>query len=268
MVGSYGIFAMFPKLWWGEKMPYGYIQPRGILDGVMAFEIEIKSLLGSKESADALHEQLARLPGFRKLGSNSQLNHYLEGGSSSALLVAMNGRFSEEKQKRLETMLSRAKNLSIRSREYKSGEAPKKVTLIIKTTIDDTTSANGTAREEFEEEPSRFNLGQRLNLDDLDEILLGAGFTYQAKWSRERKEYKVNDITIAIDKNAGYGYLAEFEKIISDASRADATKGRLRSFMRKLGVEELDHARLERMFAHYNAHWPEYYGTDKVFTVL
>jgi hypothetical protein len=37
--------------------------------------------------------------------------------------------------------------------------------------------------------------------------------------------------------------------------------------MAKLGVEELPQDRLERMFAHYNAHWPEYYGTEKVFVI-
>jgi hypothetical protein len=37
--------------------------------------------------------------------------------------------------------------------------------------------------------------------------------------------------------------------------------------MAELGIEELDAARLERMFAYYNAHWPEYYGTEKVFDI-
>jgi hypothetical protein len=37
--------------------------------------------------------------------------------------------------------------------------------------------------------------------------------------------------------------------------------------MKELGVKELDQKRLERMFAFYNTHWPEYYGTDKIFTI-
>jgi hypothetical protein len=37
--------------------------------------------------------------------------------------------------------------------------------------------------------------------------------------------------------------------------------------MKSVGAEELNQDRLARMFAFYNAHWPEYYGTEKVFTV-
>ena len=40
-----------------------------------------------------------------------------------------------------------------------------------------------------------------------------------------------------------------------------------RDVMEKLGAEELAQERLERMFTFYNAHWPEYYGTDNVFTI-
>jgi hypothetical protein len=37
--------------------------------------------------------------------------------------------------------------------------------------------------------------------------------------------------------------------------------------MAELGVEELLQDRLERMFAHYNEHWQEYYGTDRTFII-
>jgi hypothetical protein len=37
--------------------------------------------------------------------------------------------------------------------------------------------------------------------------------------------------------------------------------------MKQVGVVELGQARLERMFAHYNTHWPEYYGTENIFTI-
>ena len=46
-----------------------------------------------------------------------------------------------------------------------------------------------------------------------------------------------------------------------------SVKKELEQFMGKLGLSELSQERLERMFAHYNAHWPEYYGTDKIFTI-
>ena len=91
--------------------------------------------------------------------------------------------------------------------------------------------------------------------------------SYQAKWSRERQEYKFLDMTVVIDKNAGYGYLAEFEIIERDALKIEATKAKLVHTMKELGVQELDQARLERMFEFYNEHWLEYYGTDKIFVV-
>ncbi len=74
-------------------------------------------------------------------------------------------------------------------------------------------------------------------------------------------------MNISIDKNAGYGYLAEFEKITTDESKLDAIKQELLAFMETVGASELKQDRLERMFAHYNAHWPEYYGTEKTFII-
>jgi len=74
-------------------------------------------------------------------------------------------------------------------------------------------------------------------------------------------------MTLCIDKNAGYGYLAEFEKVVQSAEVAEKTRDELRSVMSQLGVEELSQERLERMFAYYNVHWSEYYGTNKVFTI-
>ena len=74
-------------------------------------------------------------------------------------------------------------------------------------------------------------------------------------------------MNVTIDRNAGYGYLAEFESIQTDPSRADATKAELRALMRSVGCEELDQKRLARMFSYYNIHWPEYYGTEKVFNI-
>ena len=44
-------------------------------------------------------------------------------------------------------------------------------------------------------------------------------FTYQSKWSRERTEYQFSGVNVTIDRNAGYGYLAEFESIENDPSQ-------------------------------------------------
>ena len=72
---------------------------------------------------------------------------------------------------------------------------------------------------------------------------------------------------MCLDRNAGYGYVAEFEKMVDE--EADVMKARdgVRALMAELGAEELSQDRLERMFAHYNANWQDYYGTDKIFTI-
>jgi len=132
---------------------------------------------------------------------------------------------------------------------------------VVKASLDDTSSSNGTARIEFEEEVAN------LALQELDQIMLDHGFPYQSKWSRDRQEYKYKDYNVCIDKNAGYGYVAEFEKIISDKEQAEATKKAIRNELELLGIEELNQERLERMFTHYNKNWPEYYGTEKTFTI-
>jgi hypothetical protein len=37
--------------------------------------------------------------------------------------------------------------------------------------------------------------------------------------------------------------------------------------MTELDVVELEQDRLARMFSFYNANWPDYYGTEKVFII-
>ena len=59
----------------------------------------------------------------------------------------------------------------------------------------------------------------------------------------------------------------QFERVVDDSSKVESARSELKAFMEKLGVEELPQERLERMFAFYNAHWPEYYGTDKIFVI-
>ncbi|HCJ45511.1 MAG: hypothetical protein AUK58_03165 [Candidatus Moranbacteria bacterium CG2_30_41_165] len=222
------------------------------------YEIEIKSLLGSKDSAEALLEKMHTLdPETKCIGESSQLNHYFIVGDTGKIFVNIVPSIAEEKIASFKKILYEGKNISVRTR--KSNDT---VLFVIKASIDDTTSSNGTARLEFETETPD------LSLDELDNLLLDAGSTYQAKWSRDRKEYAFQGITVCIDKNAGYGYLAEFEKLVTDGAEAEAVKTDLREMMQTLGASELDQERLARMFAHYNEHWSEYYGTDKTFTIL
>ncbi len=224
---------------------------------MQTYEVEIKALLGAEERAEALREQMKRLdPETKLLDRNRQLNHYFTGGSLEALAESL--RFeclSDDKCQELGLLAKQAKDFSVRTRE-KEG----KTFLVVKAAVDDTTSSNGISRIEFEEE-------SKLPLGALDAVVLGSGFNYQAKWSRQREEYSCRGVVVCLDKNAGYGWLAEFEKMVDDKEKVDAARHEIRALMRELGVDELPQERLERMFAFYNAHWQEYYGTDKTFTV-
>lgn len=226
---------------------------------MQTFEVEIKVLLGEYEVAQKLKEQLKKQdPALLLLSTQKQLNHYFNGTpNNSKLIESISPLLAKEQQEEFKKVLTTAKNISFRTRESNG-----KILVVMKASIDDTTSANGTARIEFEDEV------KNLSLPELDTILLNSELNYEAKWSREREEYQYKDMHVCIDKNAGYGYLAEFEKMESDQIRALEVKEEIRKELANLGFEELSQDRLGRMFDFYNTHWQDYYGTNKVFTIL
>ncbi len=221
------------------------------------YEVEIKSLLGSKESADRLKNELTKVyPDTKLVGQGKQLNHYFNTpADTSKLIQNMEALVPADKKISFQLILKEGKKISLRTRD-----ADGTVILVMKASVGDDTSSNGVKRIEFE---SKVNM----TLGELDTILLDSGATYQAKWSREREEYTSGDLHICLDKNAGYGYLAEFEKVTPDESALDTVKSDLLGIMAKLGVSELPQDRLERMFAHYNENWKNYYGTEKTFVI-
>lgn len=220
------------------------------------YEIEIKSLLGSKENAEKLKQAMqAADPQFKEMGSHKQLNHYFEGGNLKDLAAAVSEFLELEKKAALHDLAERAKDFSVRTR-WADGT----VILVVKASVDDTTSSNGTARIEWEAKVNK-------TIEELDQLVLQAGFKYQAKWSRERSEYQYKGANVSIDKNAGYGYLSEFEMVVGDQNQADQTKALLRQMMQELGLLELPQDRLARMFDFYNKNWEKYYGTENTFTI-
>ncbi len=222
------------------------------------FEIEIKSLLGSKDRADELKRRLVKLfPALKVLPAHKQLNHYFNAPADLGVFQkAVTSLLPEGAQQKLDDIIKGVKGgVSIRTRE-----ADGVVLVILKASIGDDSSANGVSRIEFEEPVS-------CTLAELDKKLLEAGLTYQAKWSREREHYDLGVIHVTVDKNAGYGYLAEFEKMIDDGGGAQYAKQELKALMAELNCAELAQDRLERMFKYYNEHWGEYYGTDRTFTI-
>lgn len=220
------------------------------------YEIEIKSLLGEQKHADSLREKMRALdPTCVCVHTNKQLNHYFIGGDVQKLSTQTAPLFTDEVQQKFETIITNGTSFSVRTRQKDDA-----VLLVVKASLGSDTSANGVSRLEFEEPVS-------ISLSELDALVLSAGFEYEAKWSREREEYAYKGITVCLDKNAGYGYLAEFEKVLSDTALVESARAELDERMAELEVSELPQDRLERMFAHYNAHWPEYYGTEKTFLI-
>lgn len=219
-------------------------------------EIEIKSLLGEKSKADEFREKLlAKYPDARVKPATKQLNHYFVDGDFGRLSDALSKYLTDAQKKDFAEIVQKGKSFSVRTRETDG-----KVMIVIKASLGQDTSDNGVSRMEFEEVLP-------LTLDELDNILQGCGFNYQAKWSRERVEYVLPNMNITLDKNAGYGYLSEFESVIGEDGDIEKTRQALLAEMESLGLKELPQERIERMFAYYNEHWPEYYGTDKVFNI-
>ena len=220
------------------------------------FEIEIKSLLGEKAKADALVEAMKNKDkDCTLLSKNTQLNHYFTGGSIHELYEKVEHLFTGTEHEKIKTITERGNDFSVRTRERDA-----EVLLVIKAAIDGGTSANAVSRLEFEEPVA-------ITLKELDDLLMTAGYTYEAKWSREREEYAYKGIAVCIDKNAGYGYLAEFETVTQDEASLPEVRAKLVALMEELGAEELKQDRLARMFAYYNENWADYYGTEKTFNI-
>lgn len=220
------------------------------------YEVEIKSLLGELAQAELLKAKLCELDhACVCVSTNKQLNHYFEGGNIHALVDRVTVLFSPDQLAKLAHMVEAGSDFSVRTRQ-KDAE----VLLVVKASLDGGTSSNTVTRLEFEEPVS-------VTLDALDVDVQEAGYHYQAKWSREREEYQYKGVTVCIDKNAGYGYLAEFEKVVDDSLMLAETRVELEALMAELNVAELSQERLARMFDFYNQNWAEYYGTDKTFSI-
>ncbi len=220
------------------------------------FEIEVKSLLGAKEKAEALKAKMQELDeSTKQISQNKQLNHYFTNGDVKELYKKVEHLYKGEEHDKLQKVIDRGSDFSVRTRQQ-----DEKVMLVVKAAIDDGDSANTVKRIEFEEPVE-------ISLNELDQLVIDSGFEYQAKWSREREEYAYKGANVCLDRNAGYGYLAEVEKIVHDESEADKVREEIDTIMKELEIVELTQDRLARMFDFYNKNWRDYYGTNKTFTV-
>jgi hypothetical protein len=120
-------------------------------------------------------------PGIFHSYSESQKNHYFEGGSLGGLAEIFLSLVGEEDRVKLADIQSKAKSFSVRTRG-----TPTQTIIVVKATVNDESSLNGTARIEWEVDLFP------MTLEDMDTKVLEAGFIYQAKWSREREGYELN----------------------------------------------------------------------------
>lgn len=220
------------------------------------YEIEIKVLLWEEKNAVKFKEDIkSSFPSLELIWKNSQLNHYFVWWDLSKLRSKIISYLNENEINSFDKMLKDWKSFSFRTRFVEN-----KSILVIKFSLDDSSSDNWVSRREWEHQ---FDL----DIDSLDKFLLESDFSYQAKWSREREEYKTLDINICLDKNAWYGYLAEFEMVLDLSSDPLEAKKYLLSIIDGLWYQELPQDRLERMFAYYNENWRDYYGSEKTFVI-
>ena len=131
-----------------------------------SYEIEIKSLLGSKEKADALINKMKRNDkDLIEYESHKQLNHYFVPKAEANLEDLYKNTEhlieNETEKNKFKNVIDKAKKFSVRTANRDG-----KVMLVVKASIDDTTSENGTARIEFEPEI------KGLTLEELDSFVL------------------------------------------------------------------------------------------------
>jgi predicted adenylyl cyclase CyaB len=222
------------------------------------FEVEIKSLPQTKEKADKLIKLMRENdPKFKLVSQSKQRNHYFEDGNINELLKNLSQVLSKKDLLDLEEILKKGTNYTVRTRQSDDS-----IIFVLKATVGSSKNKHhGNIRYEYEKELKNITLKQ------LDKIIINSGFKYQSKWSRERKEYTYLNINVCVDKNAGYGYLVEFEKVAEDEKQAGEVRKEILKKMKNLGVKELSDKRLSRMFAFYSANWEKYYETEKVFNV-
>ena len=223
----------------------------------MQYEVEIKSLLPDQQAADKLIERITlKDPSIQLVSEQHQLNHYFHGGNLTSLIETMQAHLSPKQLDLIRNIAARAGHINVRSRLRNDT-----VLLIVKGSLDDSSAAHSHQRMEFEEPVD-------LSIDELDELILSSGWQLEAMWQADRKIYRALGLTIDMVRTPGYGYLVEFEIVLSDNTARDEAHSQVIEVMKSLNADELPNDRLERMFAYYNEHWREYYGTDKTFTIL
>jgi len=232
------------------------------------YEIELKVLLWNTFPPNTFINALRKdFESVVELWEQTQRNHYFEIPHRSQIIPAFEERLPiDQENKFLISNFRNGKDIVIRTREINEPNTKTQVLLVMKSTIDSWTSQNGTIRKELEIEVP-------MTIEDLDSTLIAwAEIKPQAKWSRTRKTFEVISkdwfkFTVCLDKNAWYGYLAEFEVVVQDSSKIQETKKNLLDCITHMWLQELPWDQLQRMFEFYNKNWETFYQTQNYFFI-
>src|SRR5258708_4265233 len=134
------------------------------------YEVEIKSLIGTKARANKFRTKMERhfKEKLKLTEQSSQLNHYFIGENLNRVYDVLLPHIPDLQRDSFSHILHHGKNVSVRTRKLND-----QVILVMKASIDDTTSSNGISRLEFEVRLPN------LTLDQLDDLLLDAVLHYQ-----------------------------------------------------------------------------------------
>ena len=231
------------------------------------YEVELKVLLWNTFPPEIFIKALAKdFKSVRETTEETHRNHYFEVPHRAKIIPAFEERLpiDHEDKIRIEEFRN-GTSIVIRSREIKTVNWTQ-VLLVMKSTVDWGTSQNGTIRKELE-------IPIPMTIEDLDSILIAqAELKQQAKWSRTRQTFDVVDkdwfyFTVCLDKNAGYGYLVEFEVVVNNPSVIESTKLKLQNCIKLMWLTELPADQLHRMFEFYNKNWEAFYQTENYFFI-
>ncbi len=228
------------------------------MESANKFEVEVKALLENQQIKDEFVTRLRRSDRDLKITKQSgQLNHYFDrNGDPKRLLSAVKPLLSASNFKGLWDIIRSSSRFALRTRKDTN------VRLIVKAAQAGEDEQHAITRLEGD------YLATTESIDTLDQLILNSGYNFLSKWSRHRTEYLYKDYTICLDRNAGYGYMVEIEKVVDTQEAIIQARDAIFKELADLDLSELSQERIGRMFDFYNQHWRDYYGTKKTFVVM
>ncbi len=221
----------------------------------MTREVEIKYLLTDKSDRDRLVEAVREIYSqSKKTKSSIVLSYFYEPVESvSQLLAATQNLLEDVDFSELKSLLENSEELVVKSRSIDDV-----VYFAVKGASRGEDAVHAISRIEFETEIND-------SLEAVNGELVSKGLKLASKWSSKRDYFELeNGIEMNIEFVSGYGYKAELE-ILTEDDEVESIISKLRGAADKLGLTEANQQLFGRMYKYYNAHWEEYFNTDKIF---